>query len=214
MIEDNNRRIFNNKYIFHGWGFGSGTGAIFILNKPFVEFTNQFLESHSDINTVVDIGCGDWQIGRHLNLGNKKYIGCDVSDYILKKTKAKFASANREFLHIDAVNDELPKGDLVILKEVLQHLCNRDACRILSKISVFPHVIIQSSIYDNYDRQKFLPSSTDIRNGEFRPFNITQFDNRYKLVKKYNGGVDYPANVLRKIFFLPSICKGIFVNKK
>ena len=176
MTQSSNQKVFNNKYIFHGWIWGSGTGSIYIFNKPFVKFINKFLEDHNDIHTVVDIGCGDWQIGKHFDLANRKYIGCDVSDYIIKKTKAKFASANREFLHLDAISDELPKGDLVICKDVMQHLCNRDIHCLLSKISIFRYIIIKNDIYDT---QNF-SSVNDIRNGKFRHIDVTQFDKRYR----------------------------------
>ncbi len=207
--KNNNQEIFNNIYKKHKWGWGSGTGSIPVLNKPFIQFTNAFLKKHQDIRIIVDMGCGDWRIGKSLALKNKKYIGCDVSDFIVKKNRIKFASPDREFLCLDAVVDKLPKGDLVILKDVLQHLCSQDVVRVLSKISVYKYVIIQNDIYDPQHSPRPLK---EIRNGGYRPIDVRNFDKKYILSKKYTEGIALLLNTLRRLLFLPPIRKGIFIK--
>lgn len=82
-----NSDSFNKIYKYNLWGFGSGIGSISFLNKPYIDFINNYLNSHPDIKTIVDIGCGDWQIARNFNLKDKEYLGCDVSDFIIQKLK-------------------------------------------------------------------------------------------------------------------------------
>lgn len=209
-----NQEIFNKLYRRHRWIWGSGTGSIPIFNKPFIQFVNKFLDDHPDIKVVVDIGCGDYQIGRHLALREKKYIGCDVSDFVLEKTRAKFSLTNKKFLHLDAVTDELPSGDLVIIKDVLQHLRNRDISRILSKLAVYRFMIIQNDIYSENSILYKKKENKDIRSGKIRPLNIIKvpFNADYLLALKYTEGMRYFFNVLRRLLLLAPIQKGIFVN--
>ncbi|MBI4118482.1 MAG: class I SAM-dependent methyltransferase [Parcubacteria group bacterium] len=201
--------LFDEIYKKHKWLFGSGSGSVAVLNRPYIRFVNSVLEKHSDIHTVVDIGCGDWQIGQNLELGNKDYVGCDISRFILEKTKQKFASPRRRFIHLDAVTDELPQGDLVIVRDVLQHLSNKEVARVLSKLGKYKYAIIQNDIRSGGTRNR------DIRTGDFRqlditapPFNAT----RYHLSFVYTSGWLNLANPLLTLARAPLFKKGIFTN--
>lgn len=209
-----NQEIFDKIYKRHRWIWGSGTGSIPSFNKPFIGFVNKFIDDHPEIKVVVDIGCGDHQIGKHFALKHRKYIGCDVSEFVLGRTRKKFSSINKKFLHTDAVTDLLPSGDLVILKDVLQHLCNRDVSRILSKITVYRFVIIQNDIYNENSILYKKRENEDIRSGEVRPLNIIKspFNADYLIALKYTEGMRYIFNILRRILSLAPIQKGIFVN--
>lgn len=210
----NNREVFNTIYRKHKWLFGSGSGSISIFNKPFIQFVNNFLNDYPDIKVIVDIGCGNFKIGKNLALHGKKYIGCDVSDFVLEKVRGKFSSPNKRFLHLDVVSDELPKGDLVILKDVLQHLCNRDVFRVLSKLTIYRYVIIQNDIYDEKFVFNTKKTNKNIKNGGFRPLDIrkTPFNADCMLAKRYTSGMHYPLNALRQIFLFAPFRKGIFVR--
>lgn len=202
-----NAQTFDYIYKTNRWVFGSGTGSIAYFNQPFINFVNNFIDQHSNINTILDIGCGDWQIGQHLNLGGKKYIGTDVSPVILNKTKTKFESPAKHFIHLDATKEDLPDADLVIVKDVLQHLSNTDISSILSKLTRYRYVIIQNDIYPNQQ------SNSNILNGQFRPLDITKepFNAKeYNLVLEYTEGLRKLPNIMRQLFLLPPIKKGIF----
>jgi len=214
MPAHTNQEIFDKIYRRHRWIWGSGTGSIPVFNKPFIQFVNKFLVDHPEIKTVVDIGCGNCQIGRLLELRDRKYIGCDVSEFILKKTRKKFSSTNKKFIRLDAVTDELPLGGLVILKDVLQHLCNRDILRILSKLTAYRFVIIQNDIYCENSVLRKKRENKDIQSGKVRPLDIIKdpFNADYLLALRYTEGMRYFFNMLRRLLLLAPIQKGIFVN--
>ncbi|MBI4120774.1 MAG: class I SAM-dependent methyltransferase [Parcubacteria group bacterium] len=202
-------RLFDEIYKKHKWLFGSGTGSIAALNRPYITFINTILKKHTDIRTVVDIGCGDWQIGRNLELGDREYIGCDVSRFILEKTKAKFSAPKRQFIHLDAVTDELPDGDLVIVRDVLQHLSHKEVGRVLSKLEKYKYVIIQNDIRGGGTKNR------DIQTGEFRPLDITAppFNSgRYRLTFVYTSGWLKIANPLIGLLHVSPLLKGVFTN--
>lgn len=208
-MDKSNREIFNEIYRHNIWYFGSGTGSVYWLNKPFVVFINNFILSHKDIKTVVDIGCGDWQLGRHFYLDKLRYIGCDVSDEVLNKVKRRYSSKRVTFKRLDVVTDSLPDGDLAIIKDVLQHLSFGDIKRVLSKLKRYKYVIIGNGILE----EKFI--NKDIKNGKFRPLDITKppFEsNQYKLVKIYENGWYVYENILRKLILLPRKLQGVYIR--
>ena len=59
--------IFKYIYIYNLWGFGSGSGSLSQNNKQYIDFLNQFIHSHIDIHRIIDLGCGDWQLHRHID---------------------------------------------------------------------------------------------------------------------------------------------------
>jgi len=197
-----NSHIFDDIYRSGKWRFGIGVDSIWFLDRYFLNFINHFLQSHPDIKTVVDVGCGDWRIGRRLRLDGRRYIGCDVS---------KFIRPGTEFLTLDAAADDLPKGDLAIVRDVLQHLCCKDVAIILSKLEKFPYVVIQN----DYFRSDAL--NKDILNGEWRPVDITIPPfcfNNYKLVSVHTGALYKPWNAARRILGMSPIIvqKGIHIK--
>ena len=197
------------------WGITtppSGSGAIWTLNKPFTRFVNNFFDAHPDIHTVVDIGCGDWNISKHLTLKGKKYIGCDVSPLILNETKARYLSPERQFLTLDAVADELPDGDVAIVKDVCIHLSNDDVTRLLQKLKKYRYVIIQNDVYGGTSAK----SAKDIPTGKFRPLDIRNapFNAQgYSLGLEYTEGYKVVKNFFRILLFMRPQKKRILVTK-
>ena len=203
-----NAEIFDRIYRSNTWGFGSGSGSIPMFNKSYLEFVNGFLRAHKDIKTIVEIGCGDWQIGKYLDLAERMYIGCDVSGFIIEKVQKRFSSPHVQFLQLDAVRDGLPIGDLVIVKDVLQHLPNQDVFRLLQKLDVYPRAIVQNDILTGGTRNR------DISPGAFRPLDITAHPfnaKSYRLVCVYTEVLRRPLNFVRHLVGAPPIQKGIFV---
>ena len=121
----------NNKQKFYS-GFGSSNSEIiegFILN------VNEFINNLNYKPTVLDIGCGDFAIGKKIFLNTKQYIACDVVTELIEYNKKKYKYSNLKFLDIDASDDNgLPKADVIILRQVLQHLSNQKIQLILDKI--------------------------------------------------------------------------------
>ncbi|MDF1759386.1 MAG: class I SAM-dependent methyltransferase [Coxiellaceae bacterium] len=202
--------VFNDIYKTNKWLIGSGTGSIPILNSSIIHFINRFINEHTDIETVLDIGCGDFKIGKKLCVENKKYIGVDVSSEIIKHCKNKNFKKNYQFIELDAAHDQLPAADLIILKDVLMHLCFEKIHIILDKINTYKYVIIQNDIYSED------MVNVDIKDGDFRALNVTlsPFEDRgYQLAHTYIEGLQYPGVLLSKFIpFIRGRYKGIFTN--
>jgi SAM-dependent methyltransferase len=169
-------KIFNNIYKYNLWGFGSGTGSLKFNNKQYIKFMNEFLKKHNDITKIVDLGCGDWQLHKHINLEKKKYLGIDIVDKIINTNKKIYGSNNISFQCINFLDNELPEADLCIIKDVLQHLSDENIHKFFNKLKkkIYKYVLITNDI------SKFNLNYLDIPNGMYKPIDITKSPYNYK----------------------------------
>ena len=139
----NNPEVFDKIYKERLWGenseglaiSGSGSNNKEIID-PYISIIRDFL-SKKKPSVIVDIGCGDFNIGSKFTDLAKKYIACDVSKVILEKNKEKFLSLeNVSFQFFDLSKDQLPHGDVCLIRQVLQHLKNDDINLFVKKLNL------------------------------------------------------------------------------
>ncbi|MEA5441399.1 class I SAM-dependent methyltransferase [Cyanobium gracile] len=104
------------------WGGGSGQGSRPEFNGEYIATLQRFLRLNH-IRSVVDFGCGDWQFSRLIHWGDITYTGIDIVDSVVAANSDLHASDSIRFqLFEDLAN--LPPADLILVKDVLQHLPN------------------------------------------------------------------------------------------
>lgn len=139
------RDVFDDIYRRNKWGGDSGeafsgSGSIGTAVERYVSTVNEFIQSNR-IGSVLDIGCGDYRVGR--KIACEKYLGIDVAPSVIERNNTCYASASREFMCLDAAGSEpLPAAQLCLIRQVLQHLSNAQIFAILAKLNQFPFVII------------------------------------------------------------------------
>ncbi|TXE07346.1 class I SAM-dependent methyltransferase [Gelidibacter salicanalis] len=116
------------------------------LVMPYVEVVSSFLNSFETPLKVCDLGCGDFNIGKDLVKFTGSYIAIDIVEDLILFNKKHFNADHLEFGCLDIAVDELPAGDCVILRQVLQHLSNVEITQILAKLSDFKYVILTEHI--------------------------------------------------------------------
>ncbi|MEO5808310.1 class I SAM-dependent methyltransferase [Devosia sp.] len=124
---------------------GNGTRDQAIVG-PYVASVGNYLKTVPAGVTVVDVGCGDFEVGRQIRPFTAKYIACDISTAIIEQDRSRFTDPDLEFLVLNAVEDEIPPGDVLTIRQVLQHLSNADIARIVPKLSAFKAVIITEGV--------------------------------------------------------------------
>ena len=123
--------------------FYSGEGSHALEQVvPYVNKVKAFLQSFNNSLTVCDLGCGDFNIGKQLFPYTKKYIAVDIVEDLIQYNTQQFKANHLEFLCLDISKDNLPKADCVILRQVLQHLSNKEIKAILEKLYQYKYIIL------------------------------------------------------------------------
>src|SRR5690606_31565392 len=62
------------------------------------------------------------------------YIACDIVPDLIEFNKKKYRTHNVDFRVVDLVTDVLPAGDIVFIRQVLQHLRNSQIKQLIPKL--------------------------------------------------------------------------------
>ena len=148
-----------------GFDFYSGEGSHNSkIIKPYLDTVITFLNSHNNTLTICDLGCGDFNIGKHLFKHTKKYIAIDIVKKLIERNKTLFKENNLEFQCLDIAKDEWPKANCIIIRQVLQHLSNKDIKTIVKKLANYKYIIITEHIpIGNFEANKDKIASQGIR---------------------------------------------------
>lgn len=126
-----------------------------------------------DVRVLLDAPCGDANWIAHTDLAGIDYFGCDYDQSHLAAARSRdfdpqaFAPRSKVFIQLDVVSDTLPVADLMLCRELLQHLPNLISERVLRNFfgSGIPWLLATS-----HDAQM----NADISDvGMFRPLNLT-----------------------------------------
>ena len=166
-VKKDHKEIFSSIYRNHVWEKGSGGGSYPENTVEYREYL-QSLVNDPEINTIVDLGCGDWQIGRLIDWKGKKVIGIDVVDGVIKENIQHFSSDNIEFRVDDIQTCDIPECDLLIVKDVFIHWTNQEIKNFFKRDIKAKKIIIT-----NDDRVNGHNEDIEIT-GKFRDVDITK----------------------------------------
>jgi hypothetical protein len=139
--------IFTEVYSKNAWGgkkgtFCSGSGTTSPNTSIYIDKIRNFIQQNN-IRSIFEIGCGDFRIMNQVLYDLKgKYVGADVVPELIQHNNKKFGNDFISFKKIDAVAEELPPADLIIIRQVLQHLNNARISKILTKTTAFKYALI------------------------------------------------------------------------
>jgi len=128
------------------WGgdpgtFFSGPGSNEEAARPYAEFVKRFI-AEQDVKSVVDLGCGDFRVGRLIATSGVSYTGVDVVAPLIAENTRLYAAPTVRFQCADITADELPDGDLCLIREVFQHLSNTQVSATLAGLGKYKHVLV------------------------------------------------------------------------
>ena len=128
------KQEFTRIYREHVWGgtFKSGPGSDPEMLRAYSALLVDVLKQRQ-VRSVVDVGCGDWALGRTLDWSGVDYTGIDIVPDVVEHLNVSFGSNRIRFRCLDIVSDELPQADLCVIKDVLQHLSNDSVRSLLGR---------------------------------------------------------------------------------
>jgi SAM-dependent methyltransferase len=143
----NSAEVFSDIYAKKQWGdeedqkFTSGSGSRAAYASPYCELIDSFIRKHK-IKTVVDLGCGDFRVGRGIARPEISYIGVDVVQDLIAHNARTFGADHIRFQVADLTSGALPDGDLCLIRQVLQHLSNNEILMALERCEKYPYIVI------------------------------------------------------------------------
>jgi SAM-dependent methyltransferase len=155
--------IFGEIYRDGLWGgqkgqFYSGQGSDDEVTAEYVAIVRKYIDDHK-VRSIVDLGCGDFRVGRQLVRPDISYVGVDLVPQMIASHQRQFGSETVRFTVGDITEDVLPDGELYLVRQVLQHLSNAQIGQALDKLRDKPHVLIAEhhpapSRFKEYNRDK------------------------------------------------------------
>ncbi len=126
-----------------GAGFFSGPGSNEdTIVRPYVEAVREFVATLGHSVNAVGIGCGDFNVGRQIFDVFSNYSACDIVAKLIDENRKRYVDLPVNFEVMDITVDPLPQGDIVLVRQVLQHLSNADIAAALPKIAASKYAII------------------------------------------------------------------------
>jgi 2-polyprenyl-3-methyl-5-hydroxy-6-metoxy-1,4-benzoquinol methylase len=145
-------KVMEQIYEMKLWGnnnsnFYSGEGSHHPkIIEPYITVVSTFLKSFKQPLVICDLGCGDFNVGKHFIIHVKKYIAIDIVSSLIEFNSKIYKNDNLEFHCLDISKDNLPQADCVIIRQVLQHLSNNEVANILDKLSHYKYIIVTEHI--------------------------------------------------------------------
>jgi SAM-dependent methyltransferase len=121
--------------------FNSGSGSTEEHARRYADAVKQFIRARG-VRRVVDLGCGDFQVGARLLDGGVDYIGVDIVEEVVRHNERKHGGARVRFQCLDVAEERLPDGDLCLLRQVLQHLSNEQVEKVLHNVEGYRYVLV------------------------------------------------------------------------
>jgi SAM-dependent methyltransferase len=147
----------------------SGYGSTLEFTKLYRVFLQDFMAAYQ-VRSVVDAGCGDWEFSQAIDWKGIRYLGVDIAPSVIAANQRRFGAENVRFAVADIVRDELPAADLLLVKDVLQHLSNADITLFLRQLPRYRHVLIVNDVLP----ESLSAPAADISTGRYRPIDVTQ----------------------------------------
>ena len=162
---------FNRIYATGLWGKDaagkgvSGSGSTLPITREYRAYVEDFIKTHN-VKSVVDAGCGDWSFSSAMDWSDASYLGVDIVSEVIEADRRKYGNGRIKF-QVGDISEELPAADLLISKDVLQHL---------------PNALVEKFIRNNLKKGKYKwailtndrgSGNRDIKPGEHRVIDLS-----------------------------------------
>ena len=141
----------------------SGIGSEYSNVLKLIEELPVLLKKYN-INSMLDIPCGDYNWMQHVDLNNISYIGADIVDDLVKSNTEKHPSV--DFRVLDITSDKLPMVDLVFTRDCLGHLSNENVLKAIKNIKDSNSKFLLATSFTKYNH------NTDIKDGGWKCINL------------------------------------------
>ena len=145
----------------------SGYGSDELATKQVIPALTSFIKEQN-ISSILDLPCGDFVWMRHIDLSGIQYLGGDIVGSLILQNQDKYGNKNIKFTKLNLIEDNLPKVDLVIVRDCFIHFSNNDVARSIENIKKSGSMYLATTSFQNLVTQ-----NNDIKTGDFRFIDLT-----------------------------------------
>ena len=193
--------IFSDIYENNRWGgepgsYDSGSGSRPDVAGPYISALRALIRKEG-VKSIVDLGCGDFEVGRRILSPELSYVGCDIVPGLVARNVTRSGTEHIAFRNLDVVTDPLPQGDLCIIRQVFQHLSNADIATVLRKARQYPLLVVtdEQVVGDNssYNNDIVAYHGTRRLFGQGLKLEAGPFFERVEILLQHSSGSEYSA---------------------
>lgn len=144
----------------------SGFGSELKQTEKIIKELNTLILNYK-IKNILDLPCGDFNWMQKVNLEKVNYIGGDIVENLIEINNKKFStSKNINFKKINLIKDKIDNFDLIINRDCLVHLSNKDILLSLENIKKSnSKYLLTTNFFD-------VEENLDIITGDWRKINL------------------------------------------
>lgn len=125
----------------------SGPGSHLNNSKETIQFLTDIVKDY-EIMSILDLGCGDWNWFKKVDIKLSSYLGWDACDRMINDNSKLYGCSRVKFQVNDIVTKEYPKVDLIICRDVLFHMTTDIALRVISNAKMSCKYFVCTSFND------------------------------------------------------------------
>jgi len=166
--ENSTEEIFTKIFQTGGWRSresASGPGSTVKITGTVRAFIPKLIDKY-DLQTILDIPCGDFNWMKEVDLSAVNYVGADLVAGLVTRNREKFSRDNIKFTQLDLTADGLPRVDMVLTRDCLVHLSFVECVQAIHNIKNSGSKYLLTTTFPA------LTSNEDIPTGGFRKLNL------------------------------------------
>jgi len=155
----------------------SGKGSELKQTQKLINEIPKIIEKYN-ISSILDAPCGDYNYMKEIKL-KCNYIGVDIVPELIELNLSKYKGV--DFRCLDITSSNLPKCDLVLVRDCLSHLTNKDVKKAIKNIEKSGAKFLLVTSYPDHQQ------NSDLTNGQWRrlnmekkPFNLISKDRYFE----------------------------------
>lgn len=143
----------------------SGKGSDLDQTKILIEELAKIFRDRN-ITSVLDIPCGDFNWMKHVDLSGIEYVGADIVPDLIAANNEAFGGGDLKFVVCDLISDELPRSQLIFVRDCLVHLSFEHGLQAIENIKRSGATYLLTTTFPEQSE------NLDIATGEWRRINL------------------------------------------
>jgi hypothetical protein len=159
------KKIFTDIFLKNEWGGAesvSGPGSNLEQTKVLINKLPLLFKQYN-IQSILDIPCGDFYWMSNVDLTGIDYTGADIVDRIIYDNQNNYPKYS--FINLNLVSSRLPKTDLIFCRDCLVHLPYDDIYKAINNIKNSGSKYLLTTSFTDHD-------NIDMFIGGWRPINL------------------------------------------